>query len=79
MEDVPEAFATMRGVGIFFIDPTKITVTQFFKPTTVQKQYVAPTAAVPKPQAPGGLPSGVTVGVRTKPPNSQTGGVPNQG
>ncbi len=79
MEDVPEAVASLSGVSIFFIDPTKVTVIQFFRPTSVQKQYVASNAAVPKPQAPGGLPSGVTVGVKVKPPNSQTGGVPTQG
>ena len=70
---------SMVGTGVFFIDPTKVLLIPFFRPQSVPAAYKASTTAVVQPQTPGGLPSSVTVGVTRKPPNSQTGGVPNEG
>jgi hypothetical protein len=78
-EETEGVRASLVGVGIFFVDPTKVILTQFLKPTSVPKQFVAPTVAVVRPQAPGGMPTRFQINLKRKPPSSQTGGVPNEG
>ena len=65
----------LRGVAIFFIDPSKVTLIPFFKAV----KPPAVTASAPRPAVQGPAPSNVTLGVRRTTPNSNTKGVPNEG
>ena len=78
-EELPHA--SMVGRAIFFIDPTKVVVLSFFKPGSIPAGFAAPKTVVPKQQSAGALPDHLTVGGPggRKPPNSQKGGVPNEG
>lgn len=71
--------ASLLGIGIFFINPSLVTLSQFFRPTAVPAQFRPSGVPTPRPQAIGSLPSSVTIGVTRKPPKSQKGGVPNEG
>jgi hypothetical protein len=67
------------GVSGFFIDPMKVTLIQFLKPGSVPSAYVAPKVPVVRSQSTNVLPDHYVVGSPRKPPNSQKGGVPNEG
>jgi hypothetical protein len=74
-EDISEPRAHLVGAGVFFIDPTKVTLLSFFKPTQVTSQ--AP--ATIRTGQPGQLPHNVTLGAPVTQRKTQQGGVPNKG
>jgi hypothetical protein len=69
----------LRGVSVFFVDPTKVTLIQFLKPGSVPSAYVAPKVPAVRTQSTSVLPDHYKVGLPRKPPNSQQGGIPNEG
>ena len=74
-----KAACSLRGLGLFYVDPTKVLLIPFFKATAVPRAYVAPTVPALRPQAPSGAQSSVTISLNRSPPQTKKGGVKNEG
>ena len=77
--DGQEAVASLVAAGLFYVDPTKVTVIKFFSPTSVPPAFVAPKTPPVRPQAPAGSQTSVSISLNRTPPKTQKGGVPNEG